>query len=88
LSSANASSAPRRRELLVELLEHVGCGGVDVGDRLGRDDHPTDGKRGLADERHHTLAERVGVGEEERRVPPEEQEPRHGDAFGYLRMSW
>ena len=65
-------------ELVVETLEHVGCGHVDVGDCLALDNDPTG--TGGDDQPTNLLAERAGVRKEEGRLPAENHDIRslHG----------
>src|SRR6476469_7004356 len=61
-------------ELLVEVGEHVGRGGVHIGDRHGGDHDPS--RRGLSGgQAPDLLAEGPGVGKEELRVEPEDHQP-------------
>ncbi len=55
-------------ELVVELLEHLGACDVDVGDRLALEHDPP--RSALSHEVADLPAERSGVREEERRLPP------------------
>ena len=58
----------------VEPFEHVGGGDVDVGHRLALEHDPAG--LVLADEVAELLAEHAGVGEEQRRLPPEDDDVR------------
>ena len=62
-------------EFLVEVGEHVGGGGVDVGDRLCGDEDPARSWLGGC-EAAHLVAEGAGVGEEQGCVEPEDHEAR------------
>ena len=68
-SSANTRRWPRASSRLVQVDEDVGGGGVHVGDRLGGDHDPVRGRLG-AGQPQDLVAERLGVGEEQRRVEP------------------
>jgi len=48
-----------------------------IGDRLGGDDHPLDRALRAVDELDDARAKGVGVREEQRRIPAEQQEPGH-----------
>jgi len=67
-------------QVVLEALEHVGGPGVHVGDRLGRHHGPACRRRRGGDRLAHVLAEDLGVGEEQGRVPAEQDQP--GDAPG------
>ena len=66
-------------ELLVEVLQHLGRGDVDVGDRLALEHDPS--AVGLHRQLPDLASEGAGVGEEERRLPPV-----HGDAGELVRV--
>ena len=67
---------------LVQFVEETGedlcTGGVDVDDGFGRDDDPTDGFGGSSNGGSEAASEVVDVGEEERSVEPEQQQPGDG----------
>jgi hypothetical protein len=67
---------PTSGQLRLDLVEDRGGRRVDVGDRLGRDDDPADRLRRFLDPSPDPIAERVGVGEEQRGVEPIEEQPR------------
>ena len=58
-------------------LEDLGAGGVDVGDRLGGDDHPPSGFARAANRPHQALGEQLGVGKEDRRVEAVQHQTRN-----------
>ena len=62
-------------EFLVEVGEHIGGSGVDVGDRLCGDEDPARSWLGGC-EAAHLVAEGAGVGEEQGCVEPEDHEAR------------
>jgi hypothetical protein len=68
---------PARRELCIELEDHVGGGRVNVGDRFGCDDDPTRSGRGQVDCVDHASAEGVCVREKKRGIPADQQEARN-----------
>lgn len=71
---------PLAGQFRVEREQHVGDGGVDVGDRLGGDHDPAGAGRGGGHGAQHVLVEDLGVGEEQRGVPAEQHQSR--DAAG------
>ena len=69
-SSTNARWTPVPFSSDVEAFEQLGGGDVDIGDGLALQDDPA--RLVLADVAAHLLAEQAGVGEEQRRLPPED----------------
>lgn len=53
----------------VQLAAHVGRGEVHVGHRLRRDNHPARRRRRVGHRGEKVIAEDLGIGEEERRIP-------------------
>ena len=68
-----------------QLGEHVGGRHVDLGHGFGRDDDPAGRRRGLGDRRLDLLAEQLRVGEEQRRIPAEQDESFDPKGFGMSR---
>ena len=75
-------------ELLVKLPEDVGGGGVEVGDGFGSHDRPSHRRRRRRDGLPETVGEHLGVGEEQRCVPSEQDQAGHRLASGWRETSW
>ena len=69
-------------QCVVELGDSVSGGDVDAGHRLGGDDEPSDRGGRTRDGVENPVVEELGVGEEERRIPAEQDEPGIRWAFG------
>src|SRR5262249_2122642 len=67
---------------LVELFQHVGRGDVHAGDRLCRNDQPARGRRRILRRVEDALLEQLGIGEEQGRIPAEEDEPGYSAGVG------
>src|SRR5690606_34851833 len=67
-------------EFEVEVDQHIGRGGVDVGYRLDGEQNPVRRRRGGGDLLAHQLPEQGGVGEKDRAVPAQHDQP--GGQFG------
>jgi len=74
LHLGEAQLDPHPLEVDQELVEDVGRGHVDVRDRFGGHDDPAHRRRRLVDGRFDALSEGLGVREEQRGVPAEEDE--------------
>jgi len=64
-----------RVQRLVQFGDHIAGGDVYAGDRLRCDDHPTYGRRRRRHGVPDALVEEFGVGEEQWRIPPEQDQP-------------
>ena len=60
----------------MQLDEGIGGSDVDAGDRFGRDDEPRDLGRSCGCCGKNAFLEKLRVGEEQRRVPPKQQQAR------------
>ena len=80
LQLGKAQLDARRVQGLVQFGQHVGGGDVDAGDRLGGDDQPAHRRRRCRHGVEHALLEQLGIGEEQRRVPAEQDQA--GDQAG------
>ena len=81
---------PLGLQVVEQVAQQVGrAGGVDVGDRLGRDHHPPDRRVGGVDRvRGRSRRKLLGVGEEQRRVEPVQQQAGDGWPSGWRSASW
>ncbi len=70
-------------EFLVELGEHVGGGGIDVGHRLCGDENPARSWLGSC-EAADLIAKGAGIGEEQGCIEPEDHEPGEFLSIGVL----
>src|SRR5262245_29234575 len=66
---------PLRMQCLIQFGNHVAGGDVHAGHRLRCNDQPAYGCRRCRHGVQHALLEEFGIGKEQRRIPPEQNEP-------------
>src|SRR5258705_7621325 len=62
---------------MVQLGGCITCGDIDTGDRFRCDDQPTHRSWRLRHRVQNALLEQFGVGEEQRRIPPKQDQTRY-----------
>src|SRR3954470_17790690 len=75
LELGKAQRDAHRMQRIVQLRDHIARGDIDAGDRFGRDDQPPYRSWRLRHRVQRALLEQLGVGEEQGRVPPEQNQP-------------
>src|SRR4051794_21419718 len=85
LELGKAQRDAHRVQLIVQLRDHIACGDVDAGDRLCSDDQPPYRSWRRRHRIQHALLEQFGVGEEQGRIPPEQDQPRYPARIGISR---
>src|SRR3954462_4336732 len=85
LELGKAQRDTHRMQRIVQLRDHIAGGDVDAGDRLRRDDQPPYRSWRLRHRVQRALLEQFGVGEEQGRVPPEQNQPGYPARIGISR---
>src|SRR3954471_1042754 len=75
LELGKAQRDAHRMQRIVQLRDHIARGDVDACDRLRRDDQPPYRSWRLRHRVQRAFFEQFGVGEEQGRVPPEQNQP-------------